>query len=270
MKPVHFDCWPGGHLRCLTLSYDDGVRDDCRLVEIMDQHGIRGSFHLNSLNKNRESHVQPDEYRALYANHEVSVHMCTHPFPTCLTREGILMETLDNRREMETAVGYPVRGMSYPCGDYDNRVVDLLTACGMEYGRTTKSHGGFHLPENWLTWHPTCHHKNALEHIDAFLAEISPWHRGLRLFYVWGHSYEFDRQKNWDLIESFCAKVGKRDDIWYATNIEIVDYVHALHAVRSSVDGKTFYNPSALSVWFRVRDDATPKELKAGETLTLA
>ncbi len=43
------------------------------------------------------------------------------------------------------------------------------------------------------------------------------------MMYVWGHSYEFTNQNNWELMEDFCKLVGGRDDIWYATNIEIVD-----------------------------------------------
>ncbi|MEJ0000406.1 MAG: hypothetical protein WDO13_15365 [Verrucomicrobiota bacterium] len=62
------------------------------------------------------------------------------------------------------------------------------------------------------------------------------WRSQLRLLYVWGHSYEFDRDKNWELIEQFGAKVGGRDDIWYATNIEIVDYCEALRRVEFSAD----------------------------------
>ena len=46
------------------------------------------------------------------------------------------------------------------------------------------------------------------------------------MFYLWGHSYEFDENDNRDVIEKFAEFVGGRDDIWYATNIEIYDYVN--------------------------------------------
>lgn len=42
----------------------------------------------------------------------------------------------------------------------------------------------------------------------------------LYLMYVWGHSYEFDNDNNWELMERFCAMAGGRGDIWYATNLE--------------------------------------------------
>ena len=40
--------FPGGLKRALTLSYDDGVEQDVRLIEIMNRHGLKGTFNLNS------------------------------------------------------------------------------------------------------------------------------------------------------------------------------------------------------------------------------
>jgi hypothetical protein len=211
------------------------------------------------------------EVASLYVGHEVSTHMASHPFPTNLSREEILAETLENRRCLESLVGYPVRGMSYPFGDYDARVIEILRMCGIEYSRTVRSTGQFSLPADWLEWHPTCHHSECLALADRFLEipEKAVW-QGLYCFYVWGHSYVLDRNKNWDLIENFCEKMGRRDNIWYATNIQIVDYINAVRNVRSSADGTMLYNPSAQSVWLTICQDGRSQELKAGEMLRLS
>jgi hypothetical protein len=216
-----------------------------------------------------ESKIAAAEAASLYQGHEISIHMANHPFPTRLTREEILAETLEDRKNLEALAGYPVRGMSYPYGDYDERVIDLLRACGIEYARTVLRHGQFHLPADWLQWHPTCHHQDCLGLIDPFLKLNDNHLAGLHCFYVWGHSYEFPRDNNWKLIESFCEKMGRRDTIWYATNMEIVDYVNAVRAVRSSVDGTILYNPSAQSVWLTSCRDGKVYELGAGQTLRL-
>jgi hypothetical protein len=263
-----FNRWPYGHLKCMTLSYDDGVVEDRSLISIMNHHAVRGTFHLN--NHFTGGHVEASEVSSLYAGHEISTHMATHPFPTLLTREEILAEILDNRRSLEKLTGYPVRGMSYPYGDYDARVIELLRACGIEYSRTVRATGQFSLPADWLEWHPTCHHKDCLTMADQFLElRTDKLCRGLYCFYVWGHSYEFARNGNWDLIETFCEKMGRRSDIWYATNIEIVDYLHAIREVRSSADGTILCNPSSQSVWLTICQDGRSYELKAGETFHL-
>lgn len=68
--------------------------------------------------------------------------------------------------------------------------------------------------------------------------------------YVWGHSYEFTRDDNWELIEEFARRIGGKEDIWYATNIEICRYMQAFHRLVFTADSKkVYYNPSSQSVW---------------------
>ena len=59
--------------------------------------------------------------------------------------------------------------------------------------------------------------------------------RRANLFYLWGHSYEFDNNNNWDHIEKICEKLANRDDIWYATNMEIYEYVTAYNSLIYSI-----------------------------------
>lgn len=84
--------------------------------------------------------------------------------------------------------------------------------------------------------------------------------------YVWGHSYEFDNHDNWNVIEDFCAYMGGRDDIWYATNIEIIDYMDAARRLIFSTDCRRVYNPNAISVWLEIDGD-TVIEVKGGTCL---
>ena len=87
------------------------------------------------------------------------------------------------------------------------------------------------------------------------------------MFYLWGHSYEFDTDDNWDVIENFAQYVGGKDDIWYATNIEIYDYVQAYRQLQTSVDKKIVHNPTAMDIWFS--QNLKTYCVKAGETLYL-
>ena len=40
--------FPGGKAKALTLSYDDGMRQDMRMVEILRPAGIKCTFNINS------------------------------------------------------------------------------------------------------------------------------------------------------------------------------------------------------------------------------
>ncbi|MDR3249061.1 MAG: hypothetical protein LBT39_09790 [Treponema sp.] len=101
---------------------------------------------------------------------------------------------------------------------YDDGV-KTVAACGLGYARGVKSSYAFDVPGELLTYQPTCKHTDPklMELAEAFikLKPTSP-----QVFYLWGHSYEFDTDRNWQAIEEFCRLLANRDDIFYATNAQ--------------------------------------------------
>ncbi len=252
--------FPGQKRKALTLSYDDGVEQDVRLIDIMQKHGLKGTFNISSGLYAAEDTVYPagQVHRrmteraatALYADSgmEIAVHGLTHPHLENLTREAATYEIIRDRDNLERRFGRVVRGMAYPYGTTSDAVVDALKSCGIAYSRTTVSTGDFALPVDWLRMPATCHHKDPrlMELAETFVEKTprgAPW-----LFYLWGHSYEFEEKDNWRVIEDFAAYIGGRGDVWYATNIEIHDYIEAFRRLITSADGKTYENPSAIAV----------------------
>ncbi|MDE6853409.1 MAG: polysaccharide deacetylase, partial [Lachnospiraceae bacterium] len=79
----------------------------------------------------------------------------------------------------------------------------------------------FVLPQDPMRLQPTCHHNDdrLFELAEEFLA-ADPEPGQPMLFYIWGHSYEFDVEDNWDRIETLCQMLEGRDDIFYGTNAE--------------------------------------------------
>ncbi len=269
--------FPNGLHKALTLSYDDGVEQDIRLMEILDQHGIRATFNLNSGCWAQEGTVYPagqihrrmskSQVEKVYANpnHEVAAHCLTHASLTEISSAEIAHEVLADRENLEAMFGGIIRGLAYPFGTFSDTVVDALKATGVAYARTVVSTNNFAIPNDWLRLHPTCHHAapNLPQLCERFLSDRAPF--GSQLFYLWGHSYEFEADNNWHVIEEFCEKMGGHDDIWYATNIEIVDYVNACRAVYASADGKILHNPTSIDVWADVNGKTVC--IKAGETV---
>jgi hypothetical protein len=177
-----------------------------------------------------------------------------------------ISEVLDDRSNLEKLVGYPIRGMSYPYGTFNDEIVHEIKLLGMEYARTCIDDSNFGIPQDFMKWSPTCHHGNKLMDKLNFFKHPHPW-TVMPLFYIWGHSFEFHRNNNWELIEQFCEAAAFEDEVWYATNIEIKDYITALKNLVFSVDRKIIYNPSGLSVWISV--DKKPIEIKPLQTLRL-
>ena len=262
-----YTCFPGGKYKVLTMSYDDGTKSDRRLVEIFNKYAIKGTFHLNAgVIDGYDSKIQFNEIKELYSGHEVSAHTYTHPTIARCPMPLVIEQILKDRSGLERACGYAVRGLSYPNRSVTSDIVDVLSHCGIEYARTGNSTGGFSMPDNFLLWNPTCHHKENIAKLGKeFLSLKKPWY--LFMMYVWGHSYEFDNDNNWELIEEFCKMMGGHDDIWYATNIEIVDYMKVAKNLKFTVDMDKVYNPSAIEVWISV--DGIVYKINPGETVEI-
>ena len=269
-----------GKSKVLTFSYDDGYVFDKELIEIFDRYGMKATFNLNSgrylpEEKERERYkgkMKLSEAKELYlkSGHEVAIHGFTHPFLEQLKTTEVLTEILEDRAAVEREYGVITRGMAYPYGTYSDTVLEALRMSGVAYSRTCKNTEKFHFPADWLELHPTCHHNNPrlMELAQNFVEKMPDHNYYINcMFYVWGHSWEFNRNKNWDVIEEFCQYMGGRDDFWYATNIEIYDYVKAYESLQVSVDNKIVHNPSAIDSWFVENKEVYC--VKAGQTLYL-
>ena len=143
--------FPGGRAKALTLSYDDGVEQDIRLIEIMRAHGLKGTFNLNSGLIAPEGTAYPagqvhrrmtlSQMARLYPDNgmEVAVHGLTHPFLEQLPQGALAYEIVQDRKNLEDIYGGIVRGMAYPFGTYDDRVIEALRAADIAYARTVVS-----------------------------------------------------------------------------------------------------------------------------------
>ncbi len=268
-------CFKGGKRKVMTLSYDDGVVQDIRLSEIMKKYGLKGTFNVNSglfledasTRKQYYGKMTVEEAKKLYigSGNEVAVHGYRHKSLGRITEAEATYDIIKDRECLEEIFGYPMRGMAYAYGTYNAEILNVLKSCGIAYSRTTKSTHGFNLPANWLELHPTCHHNDPelMNLLDSFLT-ADPYPARTMMFYLWGHSYEFDNDDNWNVIEEFAQRAGGNDDVWYATNIEIYDYVNAYKSLISTLDESVIYNPTAIDVWVFI--DGEKVLIKAGET----
>ncbi|MDE5909010.1 MAG: polysaccharide deacetylase family protein [Lachnospiraceae bacterium] len=256
-----FLMFPDGKKKAFTMSYDDGTIHDRKLVELMNRNGIRGTFNLNAGFLGLVRQVQMDdvkidtsviwgrEVRNLYQNHEVAGHGLYHGNPACIGSSTMLYETVEDKRRLETLTGELVRGYAYPFGESSETTKEILKLAGYHYARSVETTGKFDLPKDFLEWRGTCHHDDfELMNLAKTFIEDSGFRA--KVFLLWGHSYEFEQKNTWHKIEEFLSYMGQHgEEIWFATNIEICDYVSAYYSLEYSADGSMIYNPSATDVW---------------------
>ena len=274
--------FPDGKAKALTLSYDDGCKQDIRFSEIISEYGLKCTFNITHDSQKNLSAEQIKE-SFLGKGHEIAVHGYAHRAEGTLRPIEGIQDVLNCRLELERTYDMIIRGMAYPdCGitrfanggNYES-IKHYLKDLDIAYARTLAGDNDrFELPDDWYSWMPTAHHDNPalFEYIDSFvnldvLGKKYYAHRQPRLFYLWGHSFEFDRKDNWDRLTEICERLSGRDDIWYATNIEIYNYVTAYNSLIYSADGNTVYNPTLFTIWFEV--DGVPYTITPGETLKI-
>jgi peptidoglycan-N-acetylglucosamine deacetylase len=223
--------FPNNKMKAFTFSYDDGVEQDRRLVGILNKYNLKCTFNLNSGIQSGTNYWENNGVvirrmniaglKELYQGHEIAIHSLTHPRLEQQTMETIRNEIIQDRVNLENIFGCSITGMAYPFGTYDDRVIQVLRENNIQYSRTVMETGDFKPQTNLLELRATCHHnnKNLMKLAEEF---VSADPTEPMIFYVWGHSYEFDVDNNWDMIEKFCAFISNRDDIFYGTNAEVL------------------------------------------------
>jgi len=269
--------FPGDKRFAVTTSFDDGWTFDRRVVAAFNEWGLKGTFNLNSgklqrtgkpaVESGNRTYLDASEVAELFAGHEVAVHSVTHPFLDRLDASQITSEVLEDRKALEDLVGYPVRGMAYPYGAYNAQVIEVLRSLGIVYSRTVESASPCFPPVEPLAWPATAHQyatePTVPERFQAFLA--NPWASGV--FYIWGHSYEFNDQDDWAGLERIYKPLSGNPDAWYCTNIELFDYEAARKRVIIAANRATAFNPNSIVVWLEADDRLM--ELPPGQTVSL-
>ncbi|MBE5786116.1 MAG: polysaccharide deacetylase [Clostridiales bacterium] len=281
--PYRFMRFPGGKAKAVTFSYDDGAPSDAKMMEIFNHYGMKCTLNLNGERLRREEGLkiaQVQEY--LSQGHEVAVHGAEHLALGLLSPLDGIREALRGREMLEQTLDRIIRGMAYADSglrkmaqgtDYES-IRKYLVQLGITYARTLGGdNNDFEMPSDWYAWMPSAHHDNPNlpADIQAFLA-IDPnegyrARRYPRLLYIWGHSFEFDRNQNWDRLDEICAPLAGKEDIWYATNGEIREYAAGYEALIRSADGRKVYNPNLFPIWFVC--DENQYCVQSGEMLRL-
>jgi len=225
-----------GKMKALTFSYDDGVLQDKRLIDIFNKYNLKATFNLNSERFGLEGQlirggkqvnhtkVNARDVKSIYQGHEVAAHTLTHPNLCKLEKEEIIRQVEQDRLNLCQLVGYDVCGMAYPGGGTNNNEFVAQTIrnyTNVKYARTIESTYSFDV-QNWLyQFKPTVYHMEFDKMFELGESFLDLQADKPQVYYIWGHSYEFDIDNIWDRFEEFCKMMSGRDDIFYGTNRQV-------------------------------------------------
>ena len=239
-----------------TISYDDGLEQDRRVIALMEKYGIRGTFNLSSglfgkkgyikrlgdfgyadveqMGRNPKAYAEhfiltKEEAVKLYShpNVEVASHGTHHLFQSKLTPEQAEEEITEDIKSLSELFGYPVIGHAFPKGSYNDNVLNALRKNGVKYARKVsmfQKPKDFSFDPNELLLTPTCWHLDPFA--ESFLEKFinTPAGKDDMVFYMWGHGYELDygtRRGNDAYLERLFSMVSKAKDVHCVTNGEL-------------------------------------------------
>ena len=226
-----------------TLSFDDGITQDLRVIEILKKYDVKCiSFNINTglYGANWEwvgpaigdpsiphqRFTEEELKTGIYDGYEVLVHTLNHPSLKNYDKRPnqIKKEVGKDADNIEELTGVRPVGMAWPGGDteYTDKTIELvLENTDIRFARGTTSTYSFELPEYFMKWMPTCSAIDpqcltlAQQFIDAECTEDM-------LFYVWGHAYELDLHngQGYETFEQLVKMMSEAEDVYLVTNTE--------------------------------------------------
>lgn len=228
-----------GKKKAITFSYDDGVEQDIRLIEIFNKYELKATFNLNSEKLGQQNELVREgvtvahnkiaaaDVPRVYQGHEIAAHTLTHPNLTRLDDDDEIVRQIEqDRLNLSSLLGYEVVGFVYPGGgiNYSSHIANLIRErTGARYARTTVSTHNFDLQNNLYEFKPTVYHHGEMDKMFELAEEfLSMKTDKPQLLYIWGHAYEFDIRNDWARFEEFCKMISGKDDVFYGTNKEVL------------------------------------------------
>ncbi len=251
--------YPGGKRKAFNITYDDGILQDVRFVELLNKYDIKGTFNLNSELMRNEfewvhecgmtvkrlpAHAVVD----LYQNHEVASHTLTHPYMFGLSEEAIMYEMGKDKENLEALFGRKISGFAVPFDYYDELIERCVRNCGFEYGRCSEESRSYKPCEDYFRWKAGIFHLSP--DFEGFVEGFFQTEEELAVCQIVGHAYDLDVEGMWDVMEAILQRIQKDETVWSATHIELVQY---LKAMRQAALTETYIkNNSENVLWFEI------------------
>ena len=249
--------YPNGKKKAFNITYDDGVLQDVRFVELMNKYGLKGTFNLNSQLMEEEfawthpngmtvKRLPTDVVAELYQNHEVASHTLTHPYLSQLTEPEIMHQMARDKENLERLTGKPVLGFAGPFHHWSPMIAECARKCGFEYARNAEERYCYAPPEQYYDWSAGSYHimPGFRNFVEGF------FHTGeeLALCQIVGHTYDLDAENMWATLESILKRVSEDETILSMTNLELVQYLKAMRT--AVITDHQIQNPSMIPLWF--------------------
>jgi peptidoglycan/xylan/chitin deacetylase (PgdA/CDA1 family) len=131
----------------VVITFDDGFKDQyTNAYPLLKRYGFRATFFIITcfLDESQDEYMSWAEVELLHADGmEIGSHSYTHPTLRGKSYDYIVWQVLGSKEAIEARTREPVRFFSYPSGQYDQQVIDVLRSAG-HWGAVTVEPGSLH------------------------------------------------------------------------------------------------------------------------------
>ena len=259
-----------GKAKAFNVTYDDGVLQDIRFVELLNKYNLKGTFNLNSGLMENEfewthetgcviKRLSKERALPLYTGHEIASHTLTHPFMEGKTETEILYELKEDKKNLEKLFGMEMKGFAVPFDYYSEFIESCVKKIGFEYARISEESLSFKPQTDYHRWKATVFHLD--DSLEKLTQDFINTDEELALFQIVGHSYDLDTENSWDKIENVFQRISLQQDVLPMTTIEIIDYLKAMDEVE--ITKNHIVNNSEHTLWFLVNGTICMAEPKS-------
>lgn len=227
----------------VTTSWDDGHKLDKKLADLLIKYGIKGTFYLSP--KDREikgdERLSDEEIINLSRKFEIGGHTLTHPRLSLIGDQEAETEILEGKKYLENVIGKKIESFCYPGGDFSDKHLSMVKEAGFKIARTvcrfnTKvTKDLFQIP---TTIHAYKHNSDIINilksvGIKKFIKAYLNWDylaiqlfdnvmRSGGVFHLWGHSWEIEKNGDWERLENVLKYISRREHVKYIENNDLV------------------------------------------------
>lgn len=230
----------------ITTSWDDGHPLDIKLSKLMKTYSIEGTFYAPLTNWANDS-LNFEQIKNLSSDFEIGGHTYNHAILTLIPDYRMELELSKSKAVLEEITKKEVISFCYPLGRYNKYIVDSVKKAGYKGSRTSKIFRiSFSDP---YEFHPTIHaternlpskakgiiDSDNLGHSSSLLLKggiFKKWDTIAKksldyvldnggIWHLWGHSWEIDQKKDWQVLEEvlrYVQKQGKEYGAEFLTN----------------------------------------------------
>jgi peptidoglycan/xylan/chitin deacetylase (PgdA/CDA1 family) len=125
--------------RSMVMTFDDGFVDNYTdLFPILKRHNVKATCFITNRGETDPQYLTPAQVREMHASGlvEFGGHTAQHSTLSLVTPEASEEAIRENVKWLTDILGCAPKGFAYPCGAYNDLIVEQVKAAGYEYAFT--------------------------------------------------------------------------------------------------------------------------------------